>query len=115
MGDRAASGRQDHEALSGALSRLDRLGHLCVALRASGNFLPPGQPFIEPVREGRRITLACPGDSREIGKPTVRQIRRELELDSSPVFDAATFYGSCAAVEKFIEDYLEVFRDLATR
>ncbi|HSO29085.1 MAG TPA: type II toxin-antitoxin system death-on-curing family toxin, partial [Candidatus Sulfomarinibacteraceae bacterium] len=86
-----------------------RLRHFGVTTRVlKGN-------FIELSLNGRRIILAYAGDTREVSKPTVRQIWRDLGIPESAAFDASAFYGSGAPVDRFILQFLDVFKRLAHR
>ncbi|MDX2025601.1 Fic family protein [Microcella sp.] len=61
----------------------------------------------------RRFQFVPAGEGREVGLGTIKQLRRELELDESHDVDSVIFYGDERTPDEFIVRYRALLRALA--
>ncbi len=64
-------------------------------------------------RHTRRFQFVPAGDGREVGLGTIKQMRRELQLDESHNVDSVIFYGDERTPDEFIVRYRSLLRALA--
>jgi len=91
-----------------------RWRELKVLLRHQGvKITAAGGSKIELVKGKLRTVPDFDGDTREVGPPVLRKIRKDLKLTPRDGCDDDAFYGGTLALDHFLAKYRGLLRDLA--